>query len=75
MLTEDPELDTEALLSSKAITTPPARQPRIEDHLGTLFDAIDPFSDLVDDAGSVGTTNVRQPDRNARYAVSTKRSR
>jgi hypothetical protein len=69
VLTEDAESDTEAVLSGQAVVAATTRQSGVEDHLGTLFDAFHSFTNIVNDAGTVGTTDVRKTDRNAWHAV------
>jgi hypothetical protein len=69
MLTKDAEPDAKALLTGTAETALATGQARVENHLGSLFDAFDTFSDLVDHTGTISATNVRQPDRDARHAI------
>ena len=69
VLAEDPEPNTEAVLTSEAETAAPTRQSGVEDYLGTLFDAFDPFADTVNDARAVSSADVRKADRYSGNAV------
>jgi hypothetical protein len=72
VLAENSEPDTEAVLAGQAEAASSARQSRVEDHLGALFDAFDSLADTVNDAGAIGTSDVWEADRNSGYAVENK---
>jgi hypothetical protein len=57
------------VLAGKAELTMAARQPGIEDNLGTDLDPLDGFPYRIYDSGAVGSTNVRQSDRYSGHPV------
>jgi hypothetical protein len=69
VLAEHSKPNTQALFTSETILTSSTRQSRVENDLGTHVYGVDSATHRVHDSCPVGASDVRQTDRDARYAA------